>query len=135
MKIAALALSALLALGACAPVENDADGALGSETAGTLPPQPGRSVAARDQASCQAEGGSWTRQGRLQSYMCVTSYADAGKQCTDGDQCAGDCRLPDGERAGMNSGPVTGVCQASSVPFGCFTRVEDGKAAATLCVD
>ena len=135
MKIAALALSALLALGACAPVEGSAEGASGSETAGTLPPQPGRSVAAGDQASCEARGGSWTRQGRLQAYMCVSSYADAGKQCTDGDQCEGDCRLPDGRRAGINDGPVTGVCQANSVPFGCFTRVEDGRPAATLCVD
>ena len=30
---------------------------------------------------------------------------------------------------------VAGICQADSNRFGCFTRVEDGKAEATLCID
>lgn len=73
--------------------------------------------------------------GRLQSMQCVISYADAGTVCTDGDQCEGDCRIEEQSPHPMEGTSVTGRCQATSAPFGCFTRVEDGKAAATLCVD
>jgi hypothetical protein len=31
--------------------------------------------------------------------------------------------------------PITGQCQASSSPFGCFARVEDGHSTGFLCVD
>ena len=66
--------------------------------------------------------------------MCVLPYADAGKVCTDSDQCMGDCRLADGPS--LPSGTTaTGVCQANTSPFGCFANVEDGKVDAALCVD
>ena len=65
-----------------------------------------------DQSGCEAAGGDWRREGRLGAYRCVIAYADAGRPCTDAAQC-----------------------QAKSSPFGCFTRVENGRAAATLCVD
>jgi hypothetical protein len=86
------------------------------------------------QIACEQRGGTLERVGRLQSFQCIVSYADAGKTCSDGAQCQGDCRIEgnDGLNAGAN---VTGQCQASSNGFGCFTRVEDGKATATLCVD
>ena len=87
-----------------------------------------------DQASCEAEGGNWTRQGRLQSYMCVTSYVDAGKQCTDGDQCQGDC-VVEGNSGLQPGASAAGICQVDSNRFGCRTTVDDGKAGATLCID
>lgn len=91
-------------------------------------------AAPADQAGCQAVGGDWRREGRLGAYRCVITYADAGQPCTDAAQCQGECRLGDDKRPPEGQA-VTGVCQANSSPFGCFTRVENGRAAATLCVD
>ena len=70
----------------------------------------------------------------LGAYRCVIAYADAGRPCTDAAQCQGECRLADDKRPAEGEA-VTGQCQANSSPFGCFTRVENGRAAATLCVD
>jgi hypothetical protein len=74
-------------------------------------------------------------QGRMQSVRCVISYADAGRRCTDGDDCAGDCRVGDVANPPAAGAPAVGQCQASSSRFGCYTTVEGGKAEATLCVD
>lgn len=87
-----------------------------------------------DASACAARGGEMKQVGRLQSWQCVIRYADAGKRCTDGDQCQGDCRVEG--NSGLTPGAaVTGVCQATSDRFGCHTPVEDGKAGATLCID
>ncbi|EPX58743.1 hypothetical protein D187_003704 [Cystobacter fuscus DSM 2262] len=66
--------------------------------------------------------------------MCVIPYADAGKACRDGDDCQGSCRYTaDGQPPA--DAPVTGTCQVSNDPCGCFATVEDGKLQAALCVD
>lgn len=82
--------------------------------------------------ACAAEGGALRPVCRMQSLQCVVQYSDAGRPCRDGDDCQGDCRAPVEAASG---GPVTGRCQASSDPCGCFTRVENGRAEAALCVD
>jgi hypothetical protein len=74
-------------------------------------------------------------QGRMQSVRCVITYADAGRRCTDGDDCAGDCRVEDVANPPAAGANAVGQCQASSSRFGCYTKIEDGKAEATLCVD
>lgn len=87
-----------------------------------------------DAASCATRGGTMKQVGRMQSWQCVISYADAGKRCTDGDQCQGGCRIEG--NSGVAPGAATaGVCQATSDRFGCNTPVEDGKAGTTLCID
>jgi len=113
--------AAALLLMACAPQTTIGDGA------GT--PAPGAEAAA-----CAARGGAMKQVGRMQSWRCVVSYADAGKRCTDGDQCQGDCRI-DGNSGIAPGAAAAGMCQASSDSFGCHTRVEDGKAGPTLCID
>lgn len=115
------AAAVLVLMGACAPTGPSGDA--GSPL--TIP---------ETSAACGAEGGIWRREGRLGTWMCVMPYADAGRSCTDGAQCRGDCRLADDERPPAGAA-VTGVCQADTSRFGCFTRVENGRAAATLCVD
>jgi hypothetical protein len=117
--IAALALTGALAAAACTPMS------------APDPAVPGQSV---DVASCTARGGELRRVGRMQTEQCIVKYADAGKQCASGSDCAGDCRL-EGNSGVAPGVPVTGQCQADSDRFGCHTRVEDGKAGATLCVD
>ncbi len=87
------------------------------------------------QIACEQRGGTLKAVGRLQSMQCIVPYADAGKRCTDGDQCQGDCRVDGNNGIAEGRAVSAGVCQVDSDRFGCFTTVEDGKASATLCVD
>jgi nitrous oxide reductase accessory protein NosL len=116
--IAALALSGALMAG-CTPMS------------ASDPAVPGQSA---DASSCASRGGELRRVGRMQTQQCITRYADAGKQCTSGSQCAGDCRVEGNSGIAPGTAAV-GQCQAASDRVGCHTTVEDGKAAATLCVD
>ena len=115
--IAALALMA----SACSPMAGQTPG--------------GAATGQSAEAACAARNGSMQRVGRLQTLQCVVRYADAGKRCTDGDQCAGDCRLPEGTGEVAPNASVAGVCQADSNNFGCHTSVEDGKVGVGLCID
>ncbi len=116
------ALVAVLALIAAscapAPVLDDAPGAVQSLSS----------------SECAARGGTMTPVGLMQTMQCVVTYGDAGKACTDGAQCQGDCRAqPDATlREGQSA---RGACQATSNRFGCFTTIKGGKAEATLCID
>jgi hypothetical protein len=97
------------------------------------PAQTSSPAPSADEASCAATGGSWQPVCRMQKPTCVITYADAGKACTSGDQCAGDCvssgdSIPAGEAA-------SGICSTNSDPCGCRTKIEDGKSVGTLCVD
>ena len=116
MKIAILATAALALslLTACAP---------------TPAPSPTAEVS---EAACVARGGVIQRGGKLQLPTCVTPYADAGKACTDKAQCEGACIL-EGNLEPQAS--VTGQCQKTSVQFGCYARVVDGKTTGAICVD
>ncbi|MBB5744965.1 hypothetical protein [Brevundimonas variabilis] len=96
---------------------------------------PAKPVQSAEAGACAARGGTLRPVGRMQSMQCIVSYADAGKRCTDGDQCEGDCRV-EGNTGIAEGGTVTaGVCQVDSNRFGCFTTVKNGRAEATLCVD
>lgn len=88
-----------------------------------------------DAAACVRAGGKMLPQGRMQSVRCVITYTDAGTRCTDGDDCAGDCRVEDVANAPAAGTNAVGQCQASSSRFGCYTTIEGGKAEATICVD
>ena len=58
-------------------------------------------------------------------------YADAGKACASGSECAGDCLVPN-DRASRILQPgqqVVGRCQATASPFGCRATVENGRVA------
>ena len=85
-------------------------------------------------AECAARGGTMRAVGRAQTMQCVVSYADAGKRCTTGSDCQGDCRVESTPfpEAGANA---VGQCQADSRPFGCHAKVENGKATPAICVD
>ncbi len=116
-----LACLALLIAG-CTPVS----------PAVTDPVKPMQSAEA---GACTARGGTLRPVGRMQSIQCIIRHADAGKRCTDGNQCEGDCRV-EGNSGIAEGRPVTsGVCQVDSNRFGCFTTVKNGRAEATLCVD
>lgn len=118
--IIALMSVAVMALGACAPqpVVSGVEGAVQTPTA----------------ADCAARGGTMQAVGRAQTMQCVVKYADAGKRCTTGSDCAGDCRVEQSPFPQEEAAAV-GVCQADSRPFGCHATVENGKATAAICVD
>lgn len=96
---------------------------------------PATQTSADAAAACAARGGEMQPQGRMQTLQCVIAYADAGKRCTDGDDCQGDCRVEDVTAAPPAGAAAVGQCQARSGRFGCYATVEAGKAEATLCVD
>ncbi len=128
MKRLLMMIAALLAA-ACQPIPQQGE-------IDTADAAPALQVSASDAAGdCDRRGGKMQPVGRLQTMQCVVTYADAGRRCTDSDQCAGECRVADGGARPSEGTAVVGQCQASSNRFGCFTRVEDGKAEATLCVD
>jgi hypothetical protein len=122
-------IAAVLLAAACQPVPEKSDIGFGNEPKPVAVPE---SAAAAD---CIARNGTMQPVGRMQTMQCVVRYADAGKRCTDSDQCAGECRTADVTARPTPGAAVAGICQADSNRFGCFTRVEDGKAEATLCVD
>ena len=98
-------------------------------------PPPVRVPESAAAADCMARGGEMRPQGRMQTLQCVVSYADAGKRCTTGGDCLGDCRVEDAAAAPAAGTTAVGQCQADSSRFGCYTTVENGKAEATICVD
>ena len=122
----AFAAFALLIVMACTPV---APAPSASDPGQSAPAVPVHEMSA---AQCEAAGGDMQRVCRMGSIQCVVTYADAGRTCRDGDDCQGDCRADVGTPSGT---PVTGRCQATSDPCGCFANVEDGQVDGALCVD
>jgi len=130
MKRILIAVAAVL-MAACQPMPaSDAPTEFAEVT-----PAAQSAAGSEDAAACARAGGKMLPQGRMQSVRCVITYADAGRRCTDGDDCAGDCRVEDVANAPAAGTNAVGQCQASSSRFGCYTTIEGGKAEATLCVD
>lgn len=115
----ALLLILALVVVSCAPPPSTADGGGGG---GLNPTQ-----------ACEAKGGTYRRVCLMGEWSCVMPYKDAGKACTDGDQCEGkQCRFSGDAKPGDS---VTGACVRTSDPCGCFGLVEGGKLQGVLCVD
>jgi len=119
---------ATIALIGCAP-------AVTPQTAPTSEPNQSFShdMSAADRAACSASGGRVERRGRMAAELCVTPFADAGKQCTDSAQCAGKCLGTADHTAA--AGPVSGQCQADNRLFGCHSEIKGGRAVNAICVD
>lgn len=120
-RIASVFLVALLA--ACsAPAERaDAVTAVGGPD----------KAAVTNERDCLREGGQWTQLGRAPVKQCLRQTTDAGKACSDSDQCQGQCMAPAGSVDGTEVG---GSCSVDTNPFGCQQRVRGGMAS-TICVD
>lgn len=115
MRILAV-FAAVLALAACAPGQ-------GPSTAPQI-----------DAGACAANGGTVKPVCRMQKPACIFNYADAGKACTDSDQCKGRCVLADGAEPAAD-GSAAGICEADNDVCGCSTEIVGGKAQPGLCVD
>jgi hypothetical protein len=109
-------------------------GCVPAPPAPTLPNASAGSVTPVDAATCRRAGGVFRGVGRRQTLQCVIRYADEGKSCSSGSQCSGDCRTLPGVEAAPGQ-QVAGSCQADSDRFGCSTKVENGRAQSTICID
>jgi hypothetical protein len=79
--------------------------------------------------ACAKAGGALQPVCRMQMPMCVITFSDAGKSCSDGAECgSGRCLAKD-------AAAKSGQCTATNDPCGCYTRIEDGVAQPTICVD
>jgi hypothetical protein len=69
--------------------------------------------------------------------ICVIPFADAGRRCTDGSQCAGDCLVdPTAEMQALGlRGEAVGQCQPHTPYFGCYATVTAGRLGVGLCID
>ena len=85
-------------------------------------------------AECATRGGTMKPVGRAQTMQCVVAYSDAGKRCTTGSDCQGDCRVEEAPFPEAGAAAV-GRCQADSQPFGCHAKVENGRATPAICID
>ena len=83
------------------------------------------------EADCMRVGGEWTQLGRAPVKQCLRQTTDAGKACSDSQQCEGQCIAPEGTTEGAETG---GACSVDTNPFGCQQRVRDGVAM-TICID
>ena len=116
MRTLALSAVAALLLAGCAAIAQPAAAA----TAASLV------------SACAAKDGMIQPVGKAQIPTCVTPYADAGKACTDKSERQGGCIL---EGNLEPQGAVTGQRQKTDRQFGCYAKVENGKATTALCVD
>lgn len=85
-----------------------------------------------DKAACEKAGGDLRPVCRMGKPMCVVTFSDAGKQCSDSSECMGRCMAENGAEAMK---PAVGHCAADNQPCGCMQIVANGLAQPTLCVD
>ncbi|MEQ1783692.1 MAG: hypothetical protein ABMA14_20235 [Hyphomonadaceae bacterium] len=87
-----------------------------------------------DPAACARAGGEIRPVCRMQQPMCVVTFADANKACSDSSECgSGRCLAVN---TTVESGqPAKGQCSPTNDPCGCSQRIEDGVALPTLCAD
>ena len=123
-------IAAAFAIAACAPLQQDQPIASAAPQLAVEKPVP-----AATQSACLSQGGDWAPICRLQRPACVVKFSDAGKACTDSDQCQGVCYANPAGGASQAGKVVTGACSNNSNPCGCNARVEDGVASPILCVD
>lgn len=66
---------------------------------------------------CRARGGHTIR--GANNYFCMIEYSDGGKQCSNSEECQGNCvtNIP-------NNLGKEGVCQKSNSTDGCWAKVE-----------
>ena len=89
---------------------------------------------AETEAACNAAGGSWEGSDEIiVAQRCSVPTPDAGKVCRDHSDCAGLCIAPFGTKSGART---QGACYPSYNFTGkCLTRLSNGRAEQTLCVD
>jgi hypothetical protein len=89
---------------------------------------------ARDQAACEAAGGSWARGGLFNDFHCFCSTGQDGCPCSEVSQCLGNCVGPT-PSALECPGVTEGVCEAVVPSFGCMCILQPEGGFTGLCSD
>jgi hypothetical protein len=87
---------------------------------------------AAEKADCLTKGGFIERAGMLGFERCTIRYSDGGNICIDSSNCEGKCLA---SVEGAQNKAVSGQCQATDNPFGCYAEVIAGTTGPALCVD
>ena len=102
----------------------------------TMHHRPSDEEIAKKREDCVKNGGIFQVAGRAGGWICITEFADAGKECSDGSECLGKaCYIYDRESTPKIGEPAHGLCRRDSNPFGCHARVINGQFAGYRCVD
>ncbi|CAA6803502.1 MAG: Unknown protein [uncultured Thiotrichaceae bacterium] len=99
----------------------------GNTSTASVPTQPSHAD------NCKKQGGEWVRGGILGLYGCLRPAKDAGKICTNSDQCQYGCNA----RPGSSPRPgekTTGQCQKDNNHAGCRIDIKNGIAQPKHCV-
>lgn len=88
---------------------------------------------AKDEGSCRAHGGNWTRIGLSPEPACVCPTPDAGCPCAGAGECAGFCLAG---RGPSNRCQVAGATCASHSPMvGCLCLIGRNGQIEFICID
>lgn len=87
-----------------------------------------------DAAACAKAGGEVRPVCRMQKPMCVVTFPDANKACSDGSEC-GSGRCVSANPTASSGKPARGQCRPTNDPCGCYQTIEDGVAQPMLCAD
>jgi hypothetical protein len=87
-----------------------------------------------DPAACAKAGGEVRPVCRMQKPMCVVTFADANKACSDSSEC-GSGRCLSVNTTATAGQAAKGQCSPTNDPCGCYQRIEDGVALPTICAD
>lgn len=110
---------------------NNSGGTSSGGNATPIPDQEGK-MSAIERTQCLTKGGFIERAGLLGYERCTMRYSDGGNICIDSSNCEGKC-LATPQDAQTNT--VSGLCQKTDSPFGCYAEVVAGKVGPALCVD
>jgi hypothetical protein len=95
----------------------------------------------QDKETCEAEAGAWGRLGLSQDERCNPATSDAGKTCSNQNECESAC-LADLTQEEQNRiidqkeiVETDGSCTSRLLIYGCNAYVNDGKVDGILCVD
>ena len=95
----------------------------------------------RDKESCEKQGGRWGRIGIMPKESCNLPTKDAGKICSDSNECEGACiaelAKEDYKKVWEERRTIRtkGKCTPWVIVVGCQARVQNGKVKGILCVD
>jgi hypothetical protein len=102
-------------------------------SAATAAPLPANTTRPTTKEACDACGGSWDFHGIRDVETCICPTKDAGKDCTDGQQCEGACIVSDNGfqivESGTSKGYWVGQCSQYDVTYGCYRIIPTGTVA------
>ena len=83
--------------------------------------------------ACRSTGGKVEGVGIFGLPACVAYFTDGGKDCRNKSDCQSDCIVPE---VVANGTEAQGTCARSDHDFfGCYSRIDHGRAVESMCQD